>query len=66
MSISELMLENEKVWRSEQEIRDGLLNIWYAMKSCISNGLSAEGVLPGGLNVKRRAKKLFDSLVYCG
>ncbi|MBR9788836.1 MAG: L-serine ammonia-lyase [Vibrionaceae bacterium] len=65
LTISELMLENEKVWRSEQEIRDGLLSIWYAMKSCISNGLSAEGVLPGGLNVKRRAKKLFDSLVYC-
>ena len=65
LSISELMLENEKVWRTEQEIRDGLLTIWHAMKSCISNGLSAEGVLPGGLNVKRRAKKLFDSLVYC-
>ncbi|UTT87234.1 L-serine ammonia-lyase (plasmid) [Vibrio pelagius] len=65
ITISQLMLENEKVWRSENDIREGLLKVWRTMNSCISNGLKAEGVLPGGLKVKRRAKKLYDSLVYC-
>ncbi|EKO3487658.1 L-serine ammonia-lyase [Vibrio fluvialis] len=65
MSISELMMANEKTWRSEAEIREALLTIWDAMKSCIANGLVAEGILPGGLNVRRRAKKLHQSLIYC-
>ncbi len=63
MSISELMMENEKVWRSEQEIRDGLMDIWGAMKDCIANGLHKEGILPGGLNVRRRAMSLHKSLI---
>ncbi len=65
LSVSQLMMENEKSWRTEEEIRSSLLNIWQAMQTCISNGLSAEGILPGGLKVKRRAKKLHDSLIYC-
>ncbi|GAA0581534.1 L-serine ammonia-lyase [Halomonas salifodinae] len=63
MRISELMLENEKAWRSEQEIRDGLWTIWQAMCDCIDTGFAHEGVLPGGLNVKRRAAALHRRLV---
>jgi L-serine dehydratase len=62
-SVSQLMMENEKVWRTEQEIRDGLMDIWAAMKECIATGLHKEGVLPGGLNVKRRAMSLHKSLI---
>ncbi|SDF85965.1 L-serine ammonia-lyase [Onishia taeanensis] len=63
MRISELMLENEKAWRSEQEIRDGLWTIWQAMCECVETGFKNEGVLPGGLNVKRRAASLHRRLV---
>lgn len=62
LSIAELMLENEKTWKSKDEISKGLLNIWAVMDACIEKGLRAEGLLPGGLNVKKRAKKLFESL----
>ena len=62
MSISELMLENEKVWRSEAEIRTGLWNIWEAMHACVENGLKHDGILPGGLNVRRRAPAFFERL----
>lgn len=55
LSISGLMLENEKSWRSEAEIRAGLLEIWRVMRECVQAGLSAEGILPGGLKVRRRA-----------
>ena len=62
-SISELMLENEKAWRSESEIRTGLWQIWQAMRACVDAGLqSSENVLPGGLNVKRRAATLHRRL----
>ena len=63
LRISELMMENEKVWRSEAEIRAGLLDIWRAMYDCIQTGLGREGKLPGGLNVRRRAKSLHQSLI---
>ncbi|MFI2347279.1 L-serine ammonia-lyase [Streptomyces sp. NPDC019443] len=55
LSISALMLENEKAWRSEQEIREGLLEIWGVMQACVARGMSREGILPGGLKVRRRA-----------
>ncbi|MGW0745199.1 L-serine ammonia-lyase [Streptomyces sp. NPDC002817] len=55
LSISALMLENERSWRTEDEIRAGLLEIWRAMQACVSRGMSREGILPGGLRVKRRA-----------
>ncbi|WP_300270421.1 L-serine ammonia-lyase [Halomonas sp.] len=58
LRIGELMLENEKAWRGEEEIRKGLCEIWQAMKACVEKGLEAEGVLPGGLNVRRRARSL--------
>ncbi len=62
MSIADLMMRNECVARSEQEVRDGLDRIWSAMSSCIDRGLHQEGVLPGGLNVKRRASKIRAAL----
>ncbi|MFE5483515.1 L-serine ammonia-lyase [Streptomyces sp. NPDC056527] len=55
LSISAMMLENEKAWRSEEEIRTGLLEIWRVMQACVSRGMSREGILPGGLKVRRRA-----------
>ncbi|AEW96657.1 MULTISPECIES: L-serine ammonia-lyase [Streptomycetaceae] len=55
LSISALMLENEKAWRSEEEIRAGLLEIWSVMRGCVERGMSREGILPGGLKVRRRA-----------
>ncbi len=55
LSVSQLMLENERAWRSEHEIRTGLLELWQAMKACIERGCHAEGVLPGGLDIPRRA-----------
>ena len=62
MSISDVMLENEKTWRSEAEIRGGLLDIWKVMRSCVNNGCRNEGILPGGMKVKRRAAELSRKL----
>jgi L-serine dehydratase len=62
LSISDIMLENEKTWRSEEEVRQGLLKIWAVMQSCVSNGCVNEGILPGGMKVKRRAADLFRKL----
>lgn len=61
-SIAELMRRNEKVFRSEEAIENGLLNIWSVMKGCIERGCQQEGILPGGLGVRRRAKKMRDEL----
>ncbi|MEU6180557.1 L-serine ammonia-lyase [Streptomyces coeruleorubidus] len=55
LSISALMLENERAWRTEEEIRAGLLEIWRVMEACVARGMSREGILPGGLKVRRRA-----------
>lgn len=66
LRVSQLMLENEKVWRSEAEIRAGLLALWRAMQECVENGLREEGILPGGLNVRRRAARLHRSLKEIG
>ena len=63
MSISEIVLENENAWRSEKETKDGTLNIWRVMKECIYRGCHTPGILPGGLNVKRRAAGLNKKLV---
>jgi len=62
LRISELMMANEKAWRSEAEIRSRLMRLWQAMRDCVEQGLQHEGTLPGGLNVKRRAAKLHRSL----
>ncbi|MAM58459.1 MAG: L-serine ammonia-lyase [Salinicola sp.] len=63
ISISDVMLANERVWRSEPEIRSGLWKIWLAMKACVDSGLDQQGVLPGGLNVRRRAPALHRRLL---
>lgn len=55
LSISSLMLENERAWRTEDEVRAGLLEIWRVMQACVARGMSREGILPGGLKVRRRA-----------
>ncbi len=62
LSIAKLMLENEKVWRSEDEIRDGLRELWAAMQSCVARGIRQTGTLPGGLHVTRRAPALHAEL----
>lgn len=62
LSISGLMLANEKVFRSEQEIKAGLRKIWQAMQGCVERGCRSEGILPGGLKVKRRAPGLYRQL----
>lgn len=66
LTISELMLANETVWRSRDEIKNGLLNIAHTMMHCIQKGCTTEGILPGGLNVKRRAPSLYRKLVSKG
>jgi L-serine dehydratase len=62
LSISQVMLRNERVWRNDAEIQAGLLNIWTVMQGCVSRGCHTEGVLPGGLKVKRRAARLHRQL----
>jgi L-serine dehydratase len=63
ISISQLMLENEKTWRSEAEIRSGLLRIWAVMQECVRRGTRSDGILPGGLKVRRRAPSLHQRLL---
>lgn len=62
LSVSQLMLENERAWRDEAQIREGLLHIWEVMQQCLERGCATEGVLPGGLKVKRRAPRLYRQL----
>ena len=61
-SICQLMLDNEMVWRSAEEIRAGILRIWQVMLDCIERGLHTGGILPGGLGVRRRAVAMRDKL----
>jgi L-serine dehydratase len=62
LEIHELMLARERTWRSEAEIRRGLLDIWRVMRECVQRGFSAQGLLPGVLKVRRRAPKLHRQL----
>ncbi len=62
LDIAGIMLANEKSWRSEEEIRRGLLEIWSAMQACIERGCHSPGLLPGGLKVERRAPALYAHL----
>ncbi|WP_055324612.1 L-serine ammonia-lyase [Ralstonia solanacearum] len=61
-SIARLMLENELTWRSEAEVRAGLLNIWHVMQACVARGCRTEGELPGPFHVRRRAAELYTRL----
>lgn len=61
LSVSDLMLANERVWRDADTIQQRLLEIWHAMQSCVQRGCRATGVLPG-LKVERRAARLHEQL----
>ena len=63
MSVSEIVLENETSWRTEAETKEGILHIWSVMKQSIYKGCNTEGILPGGLHVRRRAKDLNHRLI---
>jgi L-serine dehydratase len=62
LAISAVMLANELVRRDEDEIRAGLGRIWAVMRECVEAGSHANGVLPGGLKVRRRAPALREKL----
>jgi L-serine dehydratase len=62
LPVSGVMLANEQAWRTEDEIRAGLLHIWSVMQECVRNGSMNEGTLPGGLKVPRRAPELYQRL----
>ncbi len=63
LTIAELMLANESALRPEQEVRAEILRIWKVMRSCVERGMATDGILPGGLNVRRRAKRLAERLI---
>lgn len=62
LSIDQIVMENEKTWRTEEEVKKGVLNIWRVMQDCINRGCKEEGILPGGLRVHRRAASLLRNL----
>lgn len=62
-SIARMKEQNELCFRSGPELQQGLTRIWTAMRDCMDRGLAAEGTLPGGLNVRRRAKAIHDKLL---
>jgi L-serine dehydratase len=62
LSIASLMFENEHNWRSDEEIRQNLRELWDAMQSCVQRGIRQTGTLPGGLHVVRRAPSLHAEL----
>lgn len=62
ISVSEAMLWRERQWRTDSEIREGALKIWKVMEDGIAAGMSTHGILPGGLNLKRRAAIWHEAL----
>jgi L-serine dehydratase len=66
LSISSVMMANELARRDQAEVREGLLRIWQVMCECVEAGSAAEGVLPGGLRVRRRARTLRETLERTG
>jgi L-serine dehydratase len=66
LEIFELMLANERTWRTDEQIRSELLAIWRVMQACVVRGFRQTGVLPGVLRVRRRAPKMHRSLVEGG
>jgi L-serine dehydratase len=63
LSVSELIYVNEQAWMTKDQIRYEALKIWHEIKQCIFKGVSKSGILPGGLNVKRRASEINDRLL---
>jgi L-serine dehydratase len=66
LRIWQIAFENEKAWHTEQEIRVYVAQIWNVMQACVKKGLETEGILPGGLNVRRRAPNLAKKLTAGG
>ncbi|MBA4198071.1 MAG: L-serine ammonia-lyase [Chitinophaga sp.] len=68
LAIHEVVMENEHTWRTEAATKKGVLHIWYTMRDCIYRGCHANGELPGGLHVRRRAfdlnRRLINDLTY--
>ncbi|SEJ17545.1 L-serine ammonia-lyase [Demequina mangrovi] len=62
LSVSDVMLRNELAWRTEDEVRAGLLHLWEVMADCVREGCERDGALPGGLEVPRRAPALLADL----
>ena len=62
LRVADLVLRNERAWRADADTRAALLAIWQAMKACVARGLKSEGVLPGGLDVVRRAPGMYQRL----
>ena len=62
-SISQIVLDNELAWRDADTIRQQLLAIWRVMQACVKRGCEREGILPGGMQVKRRAPDLYRQLM---
>ena len=62
LSIAEMKRANEEVHMSSEKLDEGLDRIWEAMRSCIDRGLAQDGIMPGGLKVRRRARQLHDRL----
>lgn len=62
MRIDEIVMANEKSYRSEEEIKQGVFEIWQVMQNCVKRGCCQSGELPGGLKVKRRARDLYHDL----
>lgn len=63
LSVSDLIYVNEQAWMTKDQIRHEALKIWHEIKQCIFKGVSKSGILPGGLNVKRRASEMNDRLL---
>ncbi|GHC31882.1 MAG: L-serine ammonia-lyase [Rhodobacterales bacterium 65-51] len=62
LSIAQMKMKNELCFRSEAEIRAGIARLWEVMNNCITRGMAGEGILPGGLKVRRRAKGIHEAL----
>ena len=62
LSIADMKRVNEETHMSREELDEGLDRIWAAMRGCIDRGLSQDGIMPGGLKVRRRARQLHDKL----
>jgi L-serine dehydratase len=63
MAIHEIVMENENTWRSELQTQEGVLKIWRVMQECMYRGCHQDGILPGGLFVRRRAAALNKKLL---
>lgn len=63
LTIAQMKRQNELKFRSPAELDQGIARIWQVMNDCISRGMAGEGILPGGLKVRRRAKGIHDALL---